>query len=132
MGEERVERVVERQLAAVDQQHHGEGGELLGAARHAEVGLRRAGDVVLDVGQAVGVLEDELAAVVGEDAGAGGVGESLLDAGDEVVGGGSSNLRRPGEHGENGEGNGLRNPSDIRRNDYCLRKCNMPGAAATT
>ena len=39
------------------------------------------------------MLEDELAVIVGEDAGAGGVGESLLDAGDQVVGGGFGNLR---------------------------------------
>ena len=62
-GKELRQRVVERKLAAIDEQHDGRRGELLRNAGHAKIRLRRARRFALDVGQSVGVLEHDLAFV---------------------------------------------------------------------
>ena len=62
-GKNFVELVVERNLAAIDEQHHGRRGELLRDAGHSEIRLGRAGRLAFDVGQSASVLENDLAIV---------------------------------------------------------------------
>ena len=72
--EEIGQALVERKLLALGQDQHRHGGELLGDRREAEVGVCAARDLLLQVGEAIGFGQGDLAAVEDHHAGAGAAG----------------------------------------------------------
>src|SRR3954451_16150730 len=68
IGEARKElrdRIIERKLAAIDQQQHGRRGELLRDARDPEICGGRAGPTAFDIGETHRMFEDYFSVVDG-------------------------------------------------------------------